>query len=82
MNIETIGSFVLSDMRNSFNLLLIALACIDNAFLLFGGINGVRENFKIHSEVLAKLFPWVLYPLNAITMTASILMTVAIAIER
>ena len=71
-------------MRNSFNLLLIALACFDNAFLFFDGVRSLHANFHVwlHSEVHSKLFPWVLYPLNAITMTASILMTVAIAIER
>ena len=69
-------------MRNSFNLLLIALACFDNAFLFFDGIRSQADNFNHRSEAQAKLFPWVLYPLNAITMTASILMTVAIAIER
>lgn len=78
------AAYVLSlkDMRNSFNLLLIAMACFDNAFLFFDSIRGLENNFNLHSEIQAKLFPWLLYPLNAITMTASILMTVAIAIER
>ena len=71
-------------MRNSFNLLLIALATFDNLFLMNGFIEQVPVivGYTHRPEPLVLLFPYVLYPLNAIAMTGSIFLTVAIALER
>lgn len=70
------------DMRNSFNLLLIALGCFD-CFYLFGSIlESFRKSFHLATSLHTLLFPYVLFPGQMISMTASVLMTVAIAMER
>ena len=40
----------LSDMRNSFNLLLIALACFDNVYLCGGILEAFRKHFDLVSR--------------------------------
>ena len=83
-SIDVDGNVRVEDLMSLVPVVQKHLACFDNAFLFFDGVRSLHANFHVwlHSEVHSKLFPWVLYPLNAITMTASILMTVAIAIER
>ena len=71
-----------ADMRNSFNLLLVALACFDNVYLLGGVLEAVHRSFGVESEAHVVLFPYLLYPVHAIGMTGSVLLTVAIALER
>ena len=73
---------LLVDMRNSFNLLLVALACFDNVYLLGGVLEAVHRSFGVESEAHVVLFPYLLYPVHAIGMTGSVLLTVAIALER
>ena len=69
------------DMRNSFNFLLIALISMDSCFLFLCLLEGVRK-IGYASNIQVLLFPHLLYPLISIVFTASIYMTVAIAIER
>ena len=70
------------EMRNSFNLLLVGLGCFDS-FYLFGSIlESLRKCFHVQSDLQTLLFPYLLYPGHIITMTASVFMTVAIAMER
>ena len=69
------------DMRNSFNFLLIALISMDSCFLFLCLFEGVRK-IGYASNIQVLLFPHLLYPLTSIVFTASIYMTVAIAIER
>ena len=69
-------------MRNSFNLLLVALACFDNVYLFGGILEAVHRSFGVESKAHVILFPYVLYPIHAIGMTGSVLLTVAIALER
>ena len=69
-------------MRNSLNLLLIALACFDNVYLFGGFMEMLRKDFGLATRVHIVLFPHLLYPLHTIAMTGSILLTVAIALER
>lgn len=69
-------------MRNSFNLLLIALAVIDNTYLFGAILESIRKRFGIATQLQLILFPYFLYPLHMMAMTGSILMTVAIALER
>lgn len=70
------------EMRNSFNWLLIALACFDNIYLLGSILESFRKDFQLESHTHVILFPYLLYPMQTIAMTGSILMTVAIAFER
>ena len=70
------------DMRNSFNFLLIALISMDSCFLFLCLLEGVRKEASYVSNIQVLLFPHLLYPLISIVFTASIYMTVAIAIER
>lgn len=81
---NTISSFILvrRSMRNSFNLLLIALAIYDNTYLVGAILESFRKRFRLISDLHVYLFPYFLYPLHMIAMTGSILMTVAIALER
>ncbi len=69
-------------MRNSFNLLLIALICFDSWFLFGLILESFRRTFQVTSEVHTFLFPYLLYPVQLIAMSASIFMTVGIALER
>ena len=78
------SSFVLArkTMRNSFNLLLIVLAIYDNTYLVCSILQSFRKQFGLDSDLHTILFPWFLYPMQMMAMTGSILMTVAIALER
>ena len=72
------------DMRNSFNLLLVSLACFDSTYLLGSILDSIRKPniFGLASETHIILFPYLLYPVNQIAISGSIFMTVAIAWER
>jgi len=75
------------DMKNSFNHLLIVLACLDNLFLVFCLLDYSLARvfhwpFSNTGEMYALLFPKFLYPLNNITLSCSIFITVTIAFER
>lgn len=81
---NTVSGLILSgkSMRNSFNLLLIALAVYDNTYLFCSVLESFRKRFGLDTDAHIILFPYFLYPLHMIAMTGSILMTVAIALER
>ncbi|TRY77346.1 hypothetical protein TCAL_17433 [Tigriopus californicus] len=81
---NSISAIILSgkNMRNSFNLLLIALAIYDNTYLFGSILESFRKRFDMLSDIHILLFPYFLYPVQMIAMTGSILMTVAIALER
>ena len=71
------------EMRNPFNLLLVALACFDTCYLTGSILESVRKCFPaLTTDAHILSFPWVLYPGQMIAMTASDIMTVAIAMER
>ena len=70
------------DMRNSFNLLLISLLCIDTWYLLGSVLESFRRCFDIYHQLHIIVFPYLLYPLQSVAMSASIFMTVGIALER
>ena len=70
------------EMRNSFNLLLVSLACFDSTYLFGSILESFRKNFHLTSETHIVLFPYLLYPLNQMAISGSIFMTVAIAWER
>ena len=79
-----LSSYILAgkSMRNSFNLLLIALAMYDNTYLVCAMLESIRKLFHFQTDIHILLFPYFLYPLHMMAMTGSILMTVAIALER
>ena len=86
---NTFSIFILSseDMKNSFNHLLIVLACFDNIFLVFCLLDYSMARvfhwpFSDTGEFYALLFPKFLYPLNNIAVSCSIFVTVVIAFER
>lgn len=69
-------------MRNAFNLLLVTMACFDSTYLFGSILESFRKQFDLASRLHIILFPYLLYPFNQIAITASIFMTVAIALER
>ena len=69
-------------MRNSFNLLLIALICMDSCFLITSFLDCFRRGFRIMTQVQVMMFPYFIFPFMNIAVTGSIFMTVAIAFER
>ena len=69
-------------MRNSFNLMLIALALFDSGYLFGSILESFRKSFHLATWLHTLLFPHFLFPAQTIMMSASIFMTVAIAIER
>ena len=80
-------SFVLyarKEMINTFNILLVALTCFDSVFLFATILENFRDHniFNMATDMHLLLFPHLLYPLWSFTFTASIFMTVAIALER
>ncbi len=81
---NALSSYILArkSMRNSFNLLLIALAIIDNTYLFGAILESCRKRFRLHTDIHILLFPYFLYPVHMMAMTGSIFMTVAIALER
>ncbi len=81
---NALSAYILAgkSMRNSFNLLLIALAMIDNTYLFASILEACRKRFNLQTDLHLLLFPYFLYPLHSMAMTGSILMTVAIALER
>jgi hypothetical protein len=81
---NALSSYILAgkSMRNSFNLLLIALAMIDNTYLVGAILESCRKRFRLQTDLHILMFPYFLYPLHMMAMTGSILMTVAIALER
>lgn len=81
---NALSAYILAgkSMRNSFNLLLIALATIDNTYLFISVVESCRRRFHLETDLHLLLFPYFLYPLHSMAMTGSILMTVAIALER
>ena len=69
-------------MRNSFNLLLIALICFDSWYLFGMILETFRRTFRIYTDAHTILFPYILFPAQFVAMSASIFMTVGIALER
>ena len=92
-NILAICIFSKKSFKSNFNNLLIALAVCDLLFLVLSIAESTRSTFQEHtsnsSSVAGQvtflhhlLFPYFLYPLHNILLSASIFMTVSISIER
>ena len=71
------------EMRNCFNILLVALAGYDSWYLIGAVLESCRKYFpSLRSETAIHLFPYFLYPAHQTSIAGSIFMTVAIAFER
>lgn len=59
---NTVSSVILSrkNMRNSFNLLLIALAVYDNTYLFCSVLESLRKRFGVVTDTQIILFPYFL----------------------
>jgi hypothetical protein len=81
---NVLASIILTrkSMRNSFNLLLVSLACFDSTYLFGSILESFRKTFRLASTAHIVLFPHLLYPFHQVAISGSIFMTVAIALER
>ena len=61
---------------------LISLLCFDSLYVAGGALESFRRCFKLYHDLHLILFAYFLYPMQAVVMTASIFMTVGIALER
>ena len=70
-------------MRNSFNLLIIALCAVNVVFcgLLVADFSMARA-FELHTVLYTLLYPYAVYPLTNIMLSASIYLTVVLGLER
>ena len=70
-------------MRNSFNALITVLTVMDSILMIFlmADFTFARA-FQMHSVVYTLLYPWFIYPLTNTLLSATILMTVVLALER
>ena len=86
ITINLVSSIIIltrSEMRNCFNILLVALAGYDSWYLIGAILESVRKYFPaLRSDTAIHLFPYFLYPAHQTSIAGSIFMTVAIAFER
>ena len=68
---NTVASLIISrrEMRNSFNLLLVSLACFDSTYLVGSILESVRTPFGMASRWHVALFPHLLYPFHQVVQT-------------
>ena len=74
-----------NSMKNTFNNLLISLFCFDNLYLTIQAIQSLEIQLakrEQNHDWITMLVPYFLMPMESISMTASILMTVGVAHER
>ena len=78
------GVFILckEDMHNSFHSMLVALICMDQLHLLSFLLGQTGQLLDVVTDLHKPLIPYFVYPFSSIAMTASIFMTVGIALER
>jgi hypothetical protein len=69
-------------LRDVFHQLLFALACFDLLFIVCGGVNYTFRAFGASSDVFTYLFPYLIYPMTHVAVSGTIMMTMAISIER
>ena len=86
ITINLVSSIIIltrSEMRNCFNILLVALAGYDTWYLIGAILEACRKYFPaLRSDNAIYLFPYFLYPAHQTSIAGSIFMTVAIAFER
>jgi hypothetical protein len=80
-NVVAAVVFAMPHMANAFNRTLLFLAAFESSFIVFVLID-VAIIFAEDNTVFVLLFPKIIHPLQQIFWTASLYMTVAIAIDR
>jgi len=71
------------EMRNSFNVLIVVLTCVDTLFcVLLVADYSLARAFELHTVLYTLLYPHVIYPFTNIMLSASIFMTVVLGLER
>ena len=80
---NTVSLYILTrkELHSFFNQLLTGLVIYDLVYLLTMMLGSLRK-FGVQSDLHIVLFPYVLYPMNAISMMGSIYMTMAVGMER
>ena len=81
---NTIASIIISrkEMRNSFNLLLVSLACFDSTYLFGSILESFRKDFGIYTDTHILLFPYFLYPINQVRIFVFFLLYVYFQLVR
>ena len=86
--LNTIAIHILStrnSMKNTFNSLLIFLFCIDSFYLVIEEVASVQTilaTTEENDDFITLLVPHFLYPMESVSLTGSIFMTIGIAHER
>ena len=71
------------EMRNSFNTLIVVLTVVDSLLCIFLMTDFTfARAFQLHTVIYTLMYPWFIYPLTNTMLSASILMTVVLALER
>ena len=68
-------------IRNSFNKLIATLAIFDLIYLLTMLLESLRK-LGLQSDYHVMIYPYVLHPLNSISLMCSIYMTIGVSLER
>ena len=74
-----------NSMKNTFNSLLIFLFCIDSFYLIIEEVASVQTilaTTEENDDFITLLVPHFLYPMESVSLTGSIFMTIGIAHER
>ena len=70
-------------MRNCFNILIVVLTIVDLLLCIFLMTDYTfARAFKLHTVIYTLMYPWFIYPLTNTLLSASIFMTVVLALER
>ena len=80
---NTASIFLLTrkELHSFFNQLLVVLVMYDLVYLVTMMLGSLIK-LGVESDIHTMLFPYILYPLNAISMMGSIYMTMAVGLER
>ena len=75
--------FSRKEMRNCFNILIVVLTIVDLLLCLFLMTDFTfARAFQLHTVIYTLMYPWFIYPLTNTLLSASILMTIVLALER
>ena len=70
-------------MRNCFNILIVVLTIVDLLLCIFLMTDYTfARAFQLHTVIYTLMYPWFIYPLTNTLLSASIFMTVVLALER
>ena len=70
-------------MRNSFNCLIVVLCVVDSVFCVLLVVDySFARAFELHTVFYTMLYPYFIYPMTNIMLSASIFMTVVLGLER